>query len=65
MQFIFCNDNTCCHNLNGVCMKPEIHIGTEQTGVEQGRAKIYSVCRDYAVKGNKDARADRKHDGPG
>lgn len=55
MQLIFCNDNTCCHNQNGVCLKPELHIGTEQTGVEQGRAKIYSVCRDYTEKGKKNA----------
>lgn len=55
MQLIFCNDNTCRHNQNGVCLKPELHIGTEQTGVEQGRAQIYSVCRDYMEKGKKNA----------
>ncbi len=55
MQFIFCNENTCRHNGNGVCSKPELHIYTKQAGVEQGKALIYNVCRDYTEKGKKNA----------
>lgn len=60
-QFIFCQENTCKDNMGSICMNRELHIGPVQTGIEQGREKIFPVCSDY--KEMRDIETDREQDG--
>ncbi len=56
MQITFCEESTCENNVSGICVKTERHICQCQTGIEQGKALIFPVCRDY--KEIKDAGTD-------
>lgn len=61
LQVTFCQENTCYFNKNGVCINRELHVGPVQTGIEQGREKIFPVCSDY--KEMKDIETDREQNG--
>lgn len=54
MKFIFCDDETCKHNDNGIyCCKDKIHVCFKETNeFDQGKRICFNACADYEVKEN-------------